>query len=179
MEAVGMESKELSTAGDKVLIRELRKSDFGEFLGLLPLCFAEEFEVSGFDPDHMAEMFNRAFGRTGRLFLGLMRLFGKEPVKFMVAEADGKVVGSTIVTNRGKVGYVSTVMVHPDYRRRGIATRLVTDALNYVRGRRMARAILDVDSARAGNRLRKQLNRHPSDSKRNYNALLLEPTLFS
>jgi ribosomal protein S18 acetylase RimI-like enzyme len=147
-----MENKELGGTSDKVLIRELRKSDLNDLLGLLPMCFSEEFAVSGFDPDHMTEMFNRAFGTTGRLFFGLMRLFGREPMKFLVAEADGKVVGSTIVSSRGKVGYVSTVMVHPDYRRKGIATRLVTDALNYVRKRKLERAILDVNSTNASAR---------------------------
>jgi len=94
-------------------------------------------------------MVNRAFGRTGTLVLGLLRLFGKEPVKFLVAEADGKIVGTTIINSRGKSGYISSVMVHPDYRKKGIATRLMTNALNYIRRRRKARAVLHVDSTNA------------------------------
>jgi ribosomal protein S18 acetylase RimI-like enzyme len=37
-------------------------------------------------------------------------------------------------------------MVNPEYRRKGIATTLMTSALNYVRRRKKARAILHVDS---------------------------------
>jgi ribosomal protein S18 acetylase RimI-like enzyme len=141
-----METPELGKTNDNVLIRDLRKSDLNELLALYPMCFADEFEVSGFDPDHIADMVNRAFGRTGTLILGVLRLCGKEPVRFLVAEADGKIVGTTMINNRGKSGYISSVMVHPDYRRRGIATRLMTDALSYVRRRKKARAVLQVDS---------------------------------
>ena len=141
-----MQGTEIGKTNDNILFRDLRKSDLNDFLALLQTCFAEEFEVSGFDPDHVTEMFDRGFGRTGRLILGLMQLFGKEPLKFLVAEANGKIVGSTIVNNRRKFGYISTVMVHPDYRRKGIATRLVTDALGYIQRRKMARAVLHVDS---------------------------------
>jgi ribosomal protein S18 acetylase RimI-like enzyme len=141
-----MEKTEPGKTYDNVLIRDFRKSDLNDFLDLLPTCFAREFEVTGFDPVHTRDMVNRAFGKTGRLFLGLARLFGKEPVRFLVAEVDGKVVGTTIVNNRGKAGFIATVMVHPDYRRKGIATRLLKNAIVYIQRRRMLRAILDVDS---------------------------------
>ena len=141
-----MENTEFGTPNGKVLIRDLRKSDLSDLLGLLPMCFTKEFEISGFDPDLIADMVNRAFGRTGALVLGLLRLFGKEPGKFLVAEADGKIVGTTFVNNRGKSGYISSVMVNPDCRRKGIATTLMTSALNYIRRRKKARAVLHVDS---------------------------------
>jgi ribosomal protein S18 acetylase RimI-like enzyme len=141
-----MENPEFGKTSDKVLIRDFRKSDLNAFLELFPMCFAKEFEISGFDPDHITDMVNRAFGGTGRLIVGLLRLFGKEPVKFLVAEVGGKVVGTTIISDRGRFGYISAVMVHPDYRRKGIATRLITDALNHIRRRKKARAILHVDS---------------------------------
>jgi ribosomal protein S18 acetylase RimI-like enzyme len=141
-----MENIGLGNSKVNVLIRDLRKSDLSDLLGLLPVCFTKEFEVSGFDPDHIADMVNRGFGRTGTLILGLLRLFGKEPGKFLVAEADGKIVGTTFVSNRGKSGYLFSVMVNPDYRRKGIATTLMTSALNYIRRTKKARAVLHVDS---------------------------------
>ena len=144
-----MENAELAKTNNNVLIRDLRKSDLNDLLSLYPICFTKEFEISGFDPDHVTDMVNRAFGRTGTLILGLLRLRGKEPVKLLVAEADGKVVGTTIVNNRRKSGYISSVMVHPDYRRKGIATRLMTDAINYIRRRKKTRAVLHVDSTNA------------------------------
>jgi ribosomal protein S18 acetylase RimI-like enzyme len=92
-------------------------------------------------------MVNRAFGKTGKLFVWLSRLIGREPVKFLVAEVNGKIIGTTIVDNRGRLGYIRTVMVHPDYRRKGIATRLMKDALSYVLKKRMSRAVLHVESS--------------------------------
>jgi ribosomal protein S18 acetylase RimI-like enzyme len=136
----------LGKSSVSVLIRDLRRSDLSDLLGLLPVCFTKEFEISGLDPDHVAGMVNRGFGRTGALILWLLRLFGKEPGKFLVAEADGKIVGTAFVNNRGKSGYISSVMVNPDYRRKGIATTLMTSALNYIRRRKKARAVLHVDS---------------------------------
>jgi ribosomal-protein-alanine N-acetyltransferase len=144
-----MENTELGKTNGNVLIRDFRKSDLKDLLGLFSTCFTEEFEISGFDPDHLTDMVNRTFGRTGTLILGLLRLFGKEPAKFLVAEAGGRVVGTTIINDRGKSGYISSVMVHPDYRRKGIATRLMTNALDYIRRRKKARAVLHVNSTNA------------------------------
>ena len=134
---------------DSILIRDFRKSDLNDLLDLLPRCFAKEFEITGFDPDHMKDMVNRAFGRMGRLFLGSAQLLGKEPVRFLVADAKNRVVGTTIVNRDRKVGYIAAVMVHPDYRNRGIATTLVKNAVEYVQKRKMDRAILDVVSTNA------------------------------
>jgi ribosomal protein S18 acetylase RimI-like enzyme len=130
-----------------VWVRDLRKSDLNDLLDLLSKCFAKEFEVTGFDPAHTRDMVNRAFGKTGKLFMWLSRLIGKEPIKFLVAEVNGKIVGTTIVDNRGRLGYIRTVMVHPDCRRKGIATRLMKDALSYVLKKRMSRAVLHVESS--------------------------------
>jgi ribosomal protein S18 acetylase RimI-like enzyme len=145
-EVQDMTEGELDATKDRVLMRDFRKSDLNDLLDLFPRCFAKEFEVTGFDPDHVRSMVNRAFGKTGRLFLGLSRLFGREPMRFLVAEVDSKVVGTTIVNSRGKVGYISSVMVHPDYRRKGIATRLLKDATAHILRKRMRRAVLHVDS---------------------------------
>jgi ribosomal protein S18 acetylase RimI-like enzyme len=141
-----VEKKEPGKANVNVLIRNFRKSDLDDVLALLPVCFAREFEATGFDPSHVRDMVNRAYGKTGRLFLGLSRLFGKEPMKFFVAEVDSKVVGTTIVTSRGKMGYIQTVMVHPDYRRKGVATELLKTATAYLQRRGMRRGVLHVES---------------------------------
>jgi ribosomal protein S18 acetylase RimI-like enzyme len=137
-----MQNSKLDEKHNGVLVRDFRRSDLSDLLDLLPRCFAREFEVSGFDPDHITAMVNSAFGRKGRLILGLLRFSGKEPLKFLVAEANGRVVGTTMITDRGRFGYISAVMVHPDHRKKGIATKLVTSALLYLRRRKKARAVL-------------------------------------
>ncbi len=130
-------------------IRGFRKSDLDDLLRLLPICNAEEFSASGFDPDHVKRMVNRLYGWSGRFLLGLMQLLGKKPFTFFVAEADGKLVGTTIVENRGGTAWISAVMVDPDYRRRGIAMRLMINALKYIRANGKTRAALGVLSTNA------------------------------
>jgi ribosomal protein S18 acetylase RimI-like enzyme len=141
-----MEATAASRAGGGFLIRDLCKSDLDDLLDLLPKCFAKEFEIMGFDAEHARAIFNRAFGPSGRLLLGSLGLLGKDPMKFLVAEADSQVVGTTFVQRGEKSGYISSVMVHPDYRKRGIATALVETAVEYVQKGRMERAVLHVVS---------------------------------
>jgi len=88
----------------QVSIRNFRKSDLIDLLNLLPMCFTKEFEISGFDPDHVTHMVNRGYGNAGRLIRGLLWLAGREPMKFLVAEVDGKIVGTAIVNDQGKLG---------------------------------------------------------------------------
>ncbi len=129
-----------------IFIRDFRKCDLNGVLELGHLCFAREFELMGLDVEHLRERVEQFFGFAGKLFLFLLQIFGKEPLRFFVAEANGSVVGTTMVSRQGKVGYISTVMVHPDYRRRGIAKRLLEKAINHIRKGGMERAVLHVDS---------------------------------
>jgi ribosomal protein S18 acetylase RimI-like enzyme len=53
---------------------------------------------------------------------------GVQPGLFLVAADRGKVVGSAMAGFDGHRGWVYYVAVHPDYRRRGIGTSLMTKA---------------------------------------------------
>jgi len=86
------------------------------------------------------------FSVLGKIFLGFLKLLGKEPLRLFVAETDGRVVGTTLVNTRGKVGYIGAVMVHPTYRRTGIATKLMKATLNYIRKKKLKKAVLHVVS---------------------------------
>jgi ribosomal protein S18 acetylase RimI-like enzyme len=136
----------MNKAAKDILIRDFRRSDLNSVLELGRLCFAREFELMGFDVEHLRKKVEQFFGFTGRFLLFLLRVFGKEPLRFFVAEVDGNVVGTTMVSRQGKVGYISTVMVHPDYRGRGIAKTLLERAVNYIRKSGMEKAVLHVDS---------------------------------
>lgn len=136
-------SKVVNNISENVLFRDFRKSDLNDLLDVASQSFAEEFEVTGFDPERVREMVDRMFGIFGKLFFGFSRVFGKEPLKLFVAEVDNRVVGMTMVNNRRKIGYIANVMVHPTYRKKGIATKLMKNALNYVQ-RKKGRAVLHV-----------------------------------
>jgi len=127
-----------------LIIRDFRKEDINDVIECARASFVEEFEVEGVDPDVWRKMVRRRFSIPGRILFGFLRLFDNEPMKFFVADVDGKVIGTTMVTKRRKIGLVETVMVHPNFRRKGIATELMKTAINYVRKRKFARAVLQV-----------------------------------
>lgn len=131
---------------EDVLIREFKKSDLDNVLEVANKSFAEEFEMIGFDPDHIRKIADQMFSILGKIFLGFLKLLGKEPFKLFVAETNGRVVGTTLVNTRGKAGYIGAVMVHPTYRRKGVATKLMKATLNYVRKKKLSRAVLHVTS---------------------------------
>jgi len=132
-----------------ILIRDFKKYDLDDVLEVENKSFAQEIEIGGFDPDHARRIADRAFSVLGRIFFGFLRLLGKEPFKFFVAEVGGKVVGTAMVNTKGNMAYISTVMVHPVYRRKGIATKLMKTVISYVRKKKLSRAVLHVATTNA------------------------------
>lgn len=128
------------------IIRDFRKEDFDDMVACAKASFAEEFEIEGFDPEVWRKVAKWRFSVLGRTLFGFLRLLDMEPMKFFVAEVNGKVVGTTMVTKRENIGYVSAVMVHSDFRRKGIATELLKTAIDYVCKRKLPRVTLGVIS---------------------------------
>ncbi|MBQ7145575.1 MAG: GNAT family N-acetyltransferase [Lachnospiraceae bacterium] len=60
---------------------------------------------------------------------GIRRFLERNPESCFVAEDAGSVVGVIMVGSDGRRGYIYHTAVHPDYRRRGIATALTEKAL--------------------------------------------------
>jgi ribosomal protein S18 acetylase RimI-like enzyme len=46
---------------------------------------------------------------------------------FLVTKADGKLVGSVIGTHDGRKGWINRLAVHPSYRHRGLAKKMVAE----------------------------------------------------
>ena len=83
--------------------------------------------------------------RIGQIFIPLMRdlLPGK------VWEEDGRIAGVCLYQKRGNSNHwmITTVATHPDFRRKGIARKLVTAGLAYIRAKKGEIAVLDVIDA--------------------------------
>jgi len=64
------------------------------------------------------------------------RFLAYEPEGCFLAEWDGQPCGTVTTTSYGTdLAWIGMMLVHPDFRRRGIATALMETALNYLRGR--------------------------------------------
>ena len=61
---------------------------------------------------------------------GIEKFIQRNPETCLVAEKDSAIIGVIMVGNDGRRGYIYHTAVHPDYRKQGIAKRLVDDAMN-------------------------------------------------
>jgi ribosomal protein S18 acetylase RimI-like enzyme len=55
-----------------------------------------------------------------------LRQLAAFPTSYLLAEVDGRVVGVILGTHDLRRGWLNRIAVHPDYRRQGIARRLIT-----------------------------------------------------
>ncbi len=64
------------------------------------------------------------------------RLIRFEPKGCFLIECEGVPAGTaTTTTHHGEVGWIGMVLIHPDFRRRGLATRLLNECIRYLRPR--------------------------------------------
>lgn len=90
-----------------VRIRHLRSSDYDDLIGL--------FEACGLDP--------RTRGRDSRT--SIVRQLRVNRGTYLVALEGPRLVGAVLGTHDSRKGWINRLAVHPDYRRRGVAKRLV------------------------------------------------------
>lgn len=60
---------------------------------------------------------------------GIDKYLKRNPTTSFVAEADGKIVGVIMAGHDGRRGYIHHTAVLPEYRNKGIASKLVENAL--------------------------------------------------
>jgi ribosomal protein S18 acetylase RimI-like enzyme len=77
----------------------------------------------------------------------LRRAITQSPADVLVAEVEGRVVGSIIGTFDGWRGNIYRLAVHPDHRRQGIARALVTEVEKWLakRGAKRITALVEKD----------------------------------
>lgn len=91
-------------------VRELRIEDYDALIRL--------WEAAG--------LRHRPDGRDGRGRIG--KELGSPMAVFLVAELEGRLIGSLLGTTDGRKGWINRLAVHPDFQRRGVARALLREA---------------------------------------------------
>ena len=102
--------------GSGVSIREYRAEDYESVLALWTLA-GLPFKPEGRDRKNSID--------------AQVRL---PNVIFLIAESEGKLVGTVIATHEGRKGWINRLAVDPGVRRRGIGSRLVREAEKRLEG---------------------------------------------
>lgn len=77
-----------------------------------------------------------------------IRLLDHEPAGCFIAELDGQSVGTVTTTTYGTdLAWIGMMLVHPDFRRRGLATALMERSLEFLRDRQIRCVKLDATPA--------------------------------
>jgi len=125
-------------------LREFRRSDAGSFFALLTSQFPEEEAMLGMRPDGFEAIIRRLYRADLRIFLGVLRAFHRSPFHVYVAEEGGTIAGVTMLTFAARAGFLSTVVVAPEFRRRGLARALIEAARRETARRRLPYVALRV-----------------------------------
>lgn len=104
-----------------VSIRRMRKSDLDEVMALENIIFPSPWSSSTFESE---------ISRKGGLYL--------------VSVSEGRVIGYSGVIERGADLHLTTMAVHPQHRREGVATRLMFAHLVDAREKGVRRFTLEV-----------------------------------
>ncbi|HID72163.1 MAG TPA: GNAT family N-acetyltransferase [Thermoplasmata archaeon] len=112
----------------KMYIKNLTPEDYDAVLKLWELA-----DLSSYRP----------FGRDSKDHM--LREMKENPELFFGAFENGKLVGICIGTDDGRKGWLNRLAVHPDYRRRGIASRLIalTEEALRKRGRKIICTLIE------------------------------------
>ncbi|MHA2289400.1 MAG: GNAT family N-acetyltransferase [Promethearchaeota archaeon] len=129
---------------DDLLKRPLHfRKDFERIVALLELVFAEEIEARGMDIRSELLTYKRVLP-----FFKVLGIFSRTfryPMNGFVFETKQKQIIASVNTsslsNRWEIAMVAT---HPDYRRRGLAKELVTDAIAFVKDKKGKICTLEV-----------------------------------
>lgn len=109
------------TRTDAILIREFASADYDR---IMEIWTAGPLPVKPQGRDSRAQIEKQVRQRN---------------VTFLVAEADGRVIGTVLATHDGRKGWINRLAVDASRRRRGLGRRLVLEA-----ERRLAKAGLEI-----------------------------------
>ena len=106
-------------------LREFRRSDGPRLFALLKTEFPEEEAMLGMRPEGFERILRRLYRADTRILLGLLRAVHRSPFHLYVVEEAGTIAAMTMLSFAARAGFLSTVVVAPEFRRRGYARQLI------------------------------------------------------
>ncbi len=117
----------------ELVIREFRYADLDALITIAKASFAEEYIASGQSPDSFVRQVRMVV--SGRMIpFTLLSILAGIQWKLYVAEVDGAVVGCSSYMGR-KTMELANLMIHPEYRRRGIGQALLEKRLQHLKAK--------------------------------------------
>lgn len=108
-------------------IRPFRYSDIDALIEIAKVSFAEEYTLQGATPESFIQQI-RMISRGRMIPFKLLSKLAGIQWQLLVAEVDGNVVGCGAYLGRKQME-LTNLMVHPDYRRRGIGQAILVKRL--------------------------------------------------
>jgi ribosomal protein S18 acetylase RimI-like enzyme len=102
-------------------IRELRADESDEFVTLMELAFNNSIEEDRLDADEVRKLLKKM---QTTLYKVLTRALGMR-MEFYVADVEGTVASGVQLNIEKDEAYVGNIMTHPNFRRRGLARKLL------------------------------------------------------
>ncbi|MCO6450153.1 MAG: GNAT family N-acetyltransferase [Caldilineales bacterium] len=113
------------------VIRDFRYTDLNAVIDLANISFADEFRLIGLSEEGFAQQV-RMMTRLRMIPFKFFAWLSGHHFELPMAEVEGKMVGFGMVSGRKSMN-LSTLMVHPDFRRQGIGRALTEERLSRVR----------------------------------------------
>ncbi|MBD3191123.1 MAG: GNAT family N-acetyltransferase [Candidatus Heimdallarchaeota archaeon] len=128
----------------KILIMNNR--DVDNWLELMTICFKDSLERERLDIDEIRSTMKKINKVSYKI---IMRLFRFKILNYLIKNGEKIVSASTLNINK-KNGTISNVMTHPDYRRRGLAKKLVQHTLEKAKDFGLEKVSLEVKADNVG-----------------------------
>jgi len=91
------------------MLRRCKKEDLDQVLQIERICFKHPYD-----------------------YLTFLYFLMREPDGFYVAEENGRIIGYVISSVRGSKGTIISIAVIPEFRRKGIGSKLMRESLNFL-----------------------------------------------
>ena len=124
-------------------IRKLRPNESEEFIKLMELVFEDSIEENRINPDELRKIMKKLLTPGYRFLTKAMGM----KMEFYVAEVEDTIASGILFQIEKDHVYVSDLMTHPEYRRRGLARKLLQLSFRRAHELDVKKVIIDVRAA--------------------------------